>query len=225
MFIWAHRGASGWYDENTQAAFTAAIEKQADGIEMDVLLFNGKPVVLHEPWLERTTGTQKYLDELSEFEFSQLLTPSGEKIVTLEQALDKIKGRCQVNLELKDPACEQAVLSVIRQQVKLGHFAWQDFLISSFDHQLLQRMVHLAPQLRYAALIGHIPLNLSATLKPVSYYSVHCDLAFINASLVEQAHDMGLKVYVYTVNRPREIQLMKQLKVDGYFTDYPGVVF
>ncbi|MFM9597910.1 glycerophosphodiester phosphodiesterase family protein, partial [Streptomyces scabiei] len=36
MKIFAHRGASGTYPENTQSAIKAAVEIEVDGIEVDV---------------------------------------------------------------------------------------------------------------------------------------------------------------------------------------------
>ncbi|WP_017444796.1 glycerophosphodiester phosphodiesterase [Gayadomonas joobiniege] len=221
MFIWAHRGASGTHDENTLAAFEAAIDRGADGIEMDVQIYNGQPIVLHEPWLERTTGIKKYLDELSEAEFVRLTTRSGEPVPTLRQALQEIAGRCRVNLEIKAPNCESIVLAEINRQIELGVYQDSDFLISSFDHHMLARMYQLAPHLHYSALISHIPLQLQAVLSELPFFAIHCDVHFINRELVEQAHAAGLKVNVYTVNRPREKEWVTTLKVDGYFTDFP----
>ena len=36
MKIWAHRGASGYAPENTMEAFSEAVRRKADGIELDV---------------------------------------------------------------------------------------------------------------------------------------------------------------------------------------------
>ena len=38
MKIWAHRGASGYAPENTMEAFSEAVRRKADGIELDVQL-------------------------------------------------------------------------------------------------------------------------------------------------------------------------------------------
>jgi glycerophosphoryl diester phosphodiesterase len=39
--------------------------------------------------------------------------------------------------------------------------------------------------------------------------------------LIEDAQQRGLKVYVYTVNHPDDIERMYHLGVDGMFSDYP----
>jgi glycerophosphoryl diester phosphodiesterase len=38
---------------------------------------------------------------------------------------------------------------------------------------------------------------------------------------VADAHRRGLKVFVFTINRPADIAFMQTLGVDGVFTDYP----
>ncbi len=52
--------------------------------------------------------------------------------------------------------------------------------------------------------------------------SLHLSKRVVDADTVAEAHDRGLKVFVYTVNEPDEYALMRSLNVDGIFTDYPG---
>ncbi|WKB37060.1 glycerophosphodiester phosphodiesterase family protein [Terrilactibacillus sp. S3-3] len=55
--IFAHRGLSIEYPENTMSAFKAAEQAGADGIELDVQLSkDGVPVIIHDESLERTTN-------------------------------------------------------------------------------------------------------------------------------------------------------------------------
>ncbi|WP_290647942.1 glycerophosphodiester phosphodiesterase family protein [Aquisalimonas sp.] len=54
--IIAHRGVARHYPENTRRAFDAAVEAGADAVEMDIqLTADAVPVVLHDPFLDRTT--------------------------------------------------------------------------------------------------------------------------------------------------------------------------
>jgi glycerophosphoryl diester phosphodiesterase len=41
---------------------------------------------------------------------------------------------------------------------------------------------------------------------------------------VQEAHDLGLKVVVWTVNEPAQIAKMLELGVDGLISDRPDVV-
>ena len=49
IYVWAHRGASGYAPENTLVSFEKAVEQHADGIELDVQLTkDGQLVVIHD---------------------------------------------------------------------------------------------------------------------------------------------------------------------------------
>ena len=57
MKIYAHRGASGLFPENTLPAFRHALDLGAAGIETDIhCTRDGVPVLTHDPSLLRTTG-------------------------------------------------------------------------------------------------------------------------------------------------------------------------
>jgi len=55
----------------------------------------------------------------------------------------------------------------------------------------------------------------------VDAYSINPKYRRINGEFVEEAHGMGLKAFVWTVNEPGEIERMKGLGVDGIISDYP----
>ena len=52
-------------------------------------------------------------------------------------------------------------------------------------------------------------------------YSINLSQEFINKAFVDDAHKRKLKVFVYTVNDLDDIERMKQLDVDGLFSNYP----
>ncbi len=56
MKVYAHRGYSGRYPENTMLAFQKAAETGCDGMELDVQLpKDGTVVVIHDEAVDRTT--------------------------------------------------------------------------------------------------------------------------------------------------------------------------
>lgn len=48
-----------------------------------------------------------------------------------------------------------------------------------------------------------------------------CDYRELTESLLQEAHDLGLAVYVWTVNEERDMERMAKLGVDVITTDYP----
>ena len=56
MKIFAHRGASTHFPENTQSAIIAALKANVDGIEVDVQSALDDYVIIHDTYLDRTTN-------------------------------------------------------------------------------------------------------------------------------------------------------------------------
>ena len=102
--IIAHRGLTSAAPENTVAAFRAAVDAGADGVELDVRLSrDGEVVVLHDPGLERTTtgagpAARRSLAELKQFEVRGL---AGERIPTLGEVFDTLPASFLTIVELK----------------------------------------------------------------------------------------------------------------------------
>src|SRR5512132_2581784 len=94
--IFAHLGASANAPENTLAAFELALEQNADAIELDVKLSaDGQVIVIHDPTVDRTTGSHGRVKDLSLAELRSLDAGSffsekytGEKIPTLEEEFE-----------------------------------------------------------------------------------------------------------------------------------------
>ncbi|MGN1222079.1 MAG: glycerophosphodiester phosphodiesterase family protein, partial [Christensenellales bacterium] len=90
----AHRGVHDKdVPENSLLAFQKAIEK-GYAIELDVNpLADGTPVVFHDSKMSRMTGKDKYIQNLTKEELSQItLLNSTEKIPTLKEVLKFVNG-------------------------------------------------------------------------------------------------------------------------------------
>ena len=79
MKIWAHRGCSQNYPENTMTAFKKAIElKGLSGIELDIQLTkDNQMVVIHDERVDRTTGGIGFVRDYSYEEIKQIMTLSS----------------------------------------------------------------------------------------------------------------------------------------------------
>ena len=70
-------------------------------------------------------------------------------------------------------------------------------------------------------LIYGIPLDYLKIAKQLNVVAIIFSINFVTEELISQAHQNGFKVFVYTVNEPRDIHKMKAVQVDGIFTNYP----
>ncbi|MEE8523355.1 MAG: glycerophosphodiester phosphodiesterase family protein, partial [Thermoanaerobaculia bacterium] len=113
----AHRGFSGVAPENTLVAIRKAIDVGADMAEIDVLLSRDRHVVvIHDDTLDRTTDGKGPVEDLSLEELRRLDAGSwfsaefaGERMPTLAEVLDLVRGRILLNVEIKSEAVTREI--------------------------------------------------------------------------------------------------------------------
>ncbi|MFN8391562.1 MAG: glycerophosphodiester phosphodiesterase family protein [Bdellovibrionota bacterium] len=220
--IFGHRGAKGTEPENTLRSFTRAIELGVDGIELDVHRSkDGELVVIHDSTLERTTtGGGKVSDHTID-ELKTLDAGRGEKIPVLAEVLALAAGKVLINVELKGALTAEPVAALINEQVESSRASYDDFIVSSFNHRELLTMRRAHPRIRLGALFYGLPADLESAVAPLRPFSVHPSAEFIDAGFVDEAHKLGLKVFVYTVNEPQTFHSLMHIGADGVFTDFP----
>lgn len=217
-----HRGAMGYAPENTIKSFEVALEMGVPMIEIDVAACaSGEAVVIHDDRVDRTTNGEGYVSELNLQELLKLDAGDGEKIPTLRETLSFLAGKCELNIELKNRAVVKEVAGLISEYIEKELWTADQFLISSFDHHALKDFQELYPEIRIGVLVGIIPLNYSDITKGLDAYAINPCLDFLNREFVQHAKDNGLKVFVWTVNHPEDIEKMRDLSVDGIFTNFP----
>ncbi|ALO40906.1 glycerophosphodiester phosphodiesterase [Pseudoalteromonas phenolica] len=221
MQIFAHRGASGNYPENTTLAITAALQAQVDGIELDVQSCADDFVIIHDSWLDRTTNGQGRVVDTPFSEINTLDAGDGQKVLNLQQVLELINTQTQINLELKHTFGLDKLVSTLEKNVAEGIIEREQLLISSFDHHQLKWLKQNLPWVKIGALTASIPLNYAYFAENLHAYSVHLDKNFINHEFVADAKQRGLKVMTYTVDKQQEIEEMQRLGVDGIFSNFP----
>src|SRR3989344_2919276 len=195
-----HRGAMGYEPENTLRSFKKALALNVDMIEFDVYTCKtGEVVIIHDDKVDRTTNGKGYVMQKTLKELRSLDAGKGEKIPLLEEALDCINKKVQVNIELKGEGTSDPVYKIIQKYIKSG-WSREHFLISSFNHPELKKFSILDPKIRIGALLTGIPLNYAEFAEKMKAYSINLSQEFINKAFVDDAHKRKLKVFVYTVN-------------------------
>jgi glycerophosphoryl diester phosphodiesterase len=226
----AHRGASGEFPENTRLAFEKAIDARVDMIELDCQLSqDGHVVVFHDERLKRTAGVggavkDKTLDQLKKLDVGQWHNKAykGERILTLEEALEIVVGKVDLCLDIKHypdspPGIELKLLFI------LSHYDYLDrTILSSFDYRCLGRIRELAPEAIVGVIAGSgIVDDPIATAKQLDAASVHVQKDLARRDFLNRAWEEGLDVHVWTVNEVRELEAFASLGVQGLVSDYP----
>ncbi len=132
MKIWAHRGCSQRYPENTITSFSKALElfdRGLVGIELDIQLTrDGELVVIHDEKIDRTTDGYGYVRDYTLRELKTFHIHAGseeaEHIPSMKEILDLLSDAMKkgflLNIELKNsiypyPGMEEKIVKMIRE--------------------------------------------------------------------------------------------------------------
>jgi len=221
FLCFGHRGASGHEPENTLLAVEKAIVLGADWVEVDVYAVDGELIVIHDERLERTTNGAGYVMEKTFQYLRSLDAGKGQRIPTLRELFDLVNRRIGVNVELKGPDTAALSVSLIDQYIKDRGWDNDQFIVSSFNQRELGKAHRLKPQIKISVILGGMHRLYAPFARRHDVFSVHPRMDLVTAGFVESAHRRGLKVFVYTVNDPKDMVRLKTMGADGIFTDFP----
>jgi glycerophosphoryl diester phosphodiesterase len=230
--IIAHRGASAHAPENTLAAFELALAQKADAIELDVKLSaDGQVVVIHDATVNRTTGSQGRVKDLSLAQLRSLDAGSffseryrGEKIPTLEEVFEIVGGRVFINVELTNYSTPRDQL-VQKVCVLVEKFEMQQrVMFSSFFASNLSKARAYLPEvprglLALSGLLGSWARSFGFAFG--KYHALHPHLKDVTSQQVQRVHRLNRRIHVWTVNAAEDMRRLFHWGVDGIITDDP----
>ena len=209
----AHRGASGSHLENSRAAFRAAVDMGADGIELDVHATNdGELVVHHDAEIGGSPIASRDWAELSHASLA-----NGESIPLLGEVLEMVASLL-VYVEVKDlaPEWDQRLLDVLDGGPSPERYAGH-----SFDHRIIARLGRLRPDLARGILLCSRPVDPGSLLAATGATTLWQERQWLDKELVTQVHAIGATVIAWTVDDENEMRHLQQIDVDGVCGNHP----
>ncbi len=237
IMLAAHRGASGVAPENTLAAIQKALDSPADFIEIDIhQTRDSQLVVMHDATLDRTTTGKGAIAEHTLAEIKQLDAGSwfkpefkNERVPTLEEVLQLVKGRKKLLIELKKgnafyPGMENQVIALLRQ------YRARDWcVLQTFHDEILQQIwqneYHVPTHKLMVGKLPLLPVYFDTGLRFGSfdkYYrasAINVHRYFASRRFVKMVHNAGFKTFVWTVDEPAEINKLVNRGVDGIMSN------
>jgi glycerophosphoryl diester phosphodiesterase len=213
-----HRGAKAYAPENTIASFRKALEIGVDAVELDVRKTkDNQLVVIHDEDIKRTTDGEGLVCELTLKQIKGFSAEGGEKIPALEEALDFLGKKVKVFVELKEEGIEEYVLKVVHDRS-----LEKNVVIVSFLEDALRKIRVLDNEIETGLIYAKHKNPLKAALDLKADYLVAL-YRFMHTANVEKAHQNGLKVVVWTINSPEEVEKYVKKGVDGITSDKPDI--
>ena len=242
--LFAHRGWSAAFPENTIPAFEAAIELGIDVIETDVHLTADNHVVIsHDPTVDRVTNGQGYLAEMRLLEINKLDAgyrfekPSndypfrgrGIMIPTLAECFELFPtSKFNIDLKARNPGLVQEIWNLVEE-----YSAHHRVLIGSFHHKnlvlfrkLARGTVATSASKREMTIWGYAQkLGLTRLIhQPVDVYQIPTRYGphdLTRPGLLAAAHRAGIAVHYWTVDDEHEMKRLLNLGADGIMSNHP----
>lgn len=246
-----HRGAAGVAPENTLPAIERGLLAGSDAVEIDVhVSADGHLVTIHDDTVDRTTGGSGPVEAMTLSEIQRLdagyrCTPdrgrtfpfrdAGVRIPTLDEAV-AAAGDLPMIIEVKSRGAGRALGSWLRTRRRGAPTGSDDldrFIVGGFEKDAV---APAAAEARWqcatrrdlvpfilAGKVGlrwPLPPEVDAIMLPIR----KGPLRLVTRRFVRRAHDGGLGVFVWTVNRPEVMRALLDLGVDGLISDVPARV-
>ena len=221
FLVIGHRGANSEAPENSLKAFERACELNADYIEFDLQKsLDNEIVISHDANLLRSAGILKNLRDMSIEEIKKIDMGAGERIPTLNELIEITKGKINLLPEIIAPGIITDLINVLSEENLIN-----TSIVSSFEIAELLKVKEIEPGLKIGYLIPRALTKIRMVKRYVQraidneLYAIHPYYPIVDKEFVDLAHDNGLKVNVFTVNKEDMMRKLINLGVDGIFTD------
>lgn len=224
--LFAHRGFSGKYPENSPIAFQKVIEETTcDGIESDVhITKDGQLVIFHDASVERTSNgagfiKDKTFEEMLQLDIGAWKSPdfAGQHVWTLGQLLDFCKEtKLLLNMELKNyEVFYEGLEKMVIDEICARQMQDQVFL-SSFNHISMQACKDINTEIKTGLLYDKPFLDIDKYIERSNADNMHPRYMLLQyqPELVDLYHGRGMDVNTWTVNDEENMRDMINRGVD-----------
>ncbi len=233
--ILAHRGDLAHAPENTLPSFQQAIQKGADGVELDAkLTVDGHVIVIHDTTVDRTTDGKGRVASFTLEDIRKLDAGSwfnekfrGTKVPLLEEVFETVGKDKLINIELTNYASPRdGLVDKVCELIK-RHNNQKQIIFSSFFPSNLKRGAQLMPEITRGLLAMPGIAGIWARSFGFmfgEYQALHPHISSVSREQVQRVHRLKRRVHVWTANTSAEVKQLKDYGVDGLFTDDPQTV-
>jgi len=211
----AHRGDSSRLRENTLAAIKSAIKARAQVVEIDVRITKDKEVVvIHDSTLERLWGISELVED-RDWNFISQLGEGDNRIPLLSDVLPLFVGTdsiLMVDMEEADPA-KLAYEVTAAGPLDSSQIFWCG------NMQGMEQIRKLSKEARIWLPWNELALPTQEQVSRLSPEFINLHYSFVNRKRVEEFHQMGLKVAVWTVDDEATMRWAYAIGVDSITTN------
>jgi len=234
--VFAHRGGSYEFEENTMEAFRGSYEKGLRGFETDVRMTkDGELVILHDDKLDRMYNAAGAVEEKTAAELRAITTKKkGQPFLFLDELLAYFADKPGVYLELEmktskkdvypdarlEAYCRKLYDAVHARQPK-GSF----YVFTSFDERPLKLIKGLDANADLLLITGGpcCP-EIVKRAEALGVKRIGCNMEGTSRAAVREAQKAGLRVSGWPGHNLQDYHLAVGLGLDAICTDIPVAI-
>jgi len=234
----AHRGGGTLAPANSLAGIERSMSFGIEMIEVDVRrTLDGRLVLSHDERFEGSTVA------IRASTLAELRAELGD-VPTLADALDLVRGRASLNLDIKEPDAADDVLAAVRASDATGacmvsclhagclaRLAEAEpgiprFLSYPPDYGNASRKAWLTPAVDAVVTMMRLsmPYRLRGMIRGIPEPGVTLFSRLITPRLVNLAHRLGLQIYTWTVDDLADMRRLAGYGVDGITSNRPDLL-
>jgi glycerophosphoryl diester phosphodiesterase len=247
ILVFAHRGASKEFPENTLPAFKKAAELGVDYLEIDIRFTKDERfAVIHNDLISSTTNgsgmvADYTLDELKKFDAGYYFTDdrgiypfrgNGIRLMSLDEVLEAFPNQ-KIDIDIKDKNPYQ-----IKRLIEIiDKYNAYDRIIAASKHFVnLKVLRKMCPQITTAFSIyetlylysfykfGFLFLDISLNGSVLQIPEMYGQFRLVTESFIKALHEKGIELHVWTVNKEEDMRRLINLGVDGIMSDDPALL-
>ncbi len=169
------------------------------------------------------------VSRISYSELYDIAEATGFRLSTFEEIVREFGSRIPLDIEIKVRGFEEKVIQLLEKYPP----AFEP-VISSFIPGVIGCIRKLDPSTKTALVLGYskIPF-MNIIMRPIinrlisktGVDSVHLHRHLVSRRILRKLFATGVKVYIWTVNKPDEMTRLLKAGVDGIITDTPDVLY
>jgi glycerophosphoryl diester phosphodiesterase len=178
---------------------------------------------MHDDTLDRTTNGYGFVSEKSLQEIKQLDAGLGEKVPTLQEALNLIDRKVPIIIEMTGfLSSAKNIATILTSYVVHKGWDYSDFMVSSYIHKEVVALRNILPMLKIGVNISAIPLSYARFAQEAGAdFLATENLYLTDDAFVKDAHKRGLHFFVYSVDDPVYLKRYEAFGIDGVFSNAP----
>lgn len=229
--LFAHRGGSYEFEENTLEAFRSSYGQGIRGFETDIRITrDGKLVIFHDSSLERMTGLEGTIEGTDSAALRKIRTKRGSPILFLDEFLayfqDKegvyIEFEMKTNHPLYDEVTLKKYCDELYKRAMASRPQGSDYVFTSFDKRPLRYLKSTYPgvDLLFIKSAG-LSREVIQELKELGITRVGCKIEGTTRKMVEEAKKQGITVSLWPGHTINDFILGVGLGADYLCSDIP----